>query len=115
MTPVLRTIIYPVTNLARAKTLYGTLLGSEPSTDEAYYVGFKIGDQDIGLLPNGHSQGMTGPVGYWHVDDIQESLRQLLDAGAEAQRAVSDVGGGRLVASVKDADGNITGLIQDPA
>jgi hypothetical protein len=28
------------------------------------------------------------------------------------QQAVSDVGGGRLIASVKDADGNIIGLIQ---
>lgn len=57
---------------------------------------------------------MTGPVGYWHVDDIQESLKLLLDAGAETQRAVSDVGGGKLIASVKDADGNIIGLIQSP-
>jgi predicted enzyme related to lactoylglutathione lyase len=57
---------------------------------------------------------MTGPAGYWDVDDIQESLKLLLDAGAEVQRAVSDVGGGKLIASVKDADGNITGLIQSP-
>lgn len=80
--------------------------------DEAYYVGFSIGGQDIGLDPNGHSQGMTGPVGYRHVDDIRESLKSLLSAGAEAHQEVKDVGGGKLIASVKDADGNVIGLIQ---
>ena len=108
----MRTIIYPVKDIARAKTLYSKLLGTEPSLDEAYYVGYRVGDQDMGLDPNGHSQGMTGPVSYWHVDDIKETLEQLLDAGAEAQQAIRDVGGGKLIASVKDADGNTIGLIQ---
>ena len=51
--------VYPVKDLARAKTLYSKLLGVEPYVDEAYYVGFKVGDQEIGLDPNGHGQGMT--------------------------------------------------------
>jgi predicted enzyme related to lactoylglutathione lyase len=55
---------------------------------------------------------MTSPVGYWHVDDITESLKALLDASAEAQQEVKDVGGGKLIASVKEADGNVIGLIQ---
>lgn len=112
MTDSLKTIIYPVTDLARAKTLYGTLLGVEPYADGEYYVGFRVDDQQVGLDPNGHSQGMTGPVGYWQVADIQESLKALLDAGAEVQQEVKDVGGGMLIASVKDADGNVTGLKQ---
>ncbi len=82
--------------------------------DEAYYVGFKVGDQDIGLDPNGHKQGMTGPVGYYHVDDIKKSLQLLLEAGAQAQQGVRDVGGGKLIASVRDADSNVIGLIQSP-
>ena len=57
---------------------------------------------------------MTGPVGYWHVGDIEKRLKALLDAGAEAQQEVKDVGGGKLIASVKDADGNVIGLIQSP-
>jgi predicted enzyme related to lactoylglutathione lyase len=36
------------------------------------------------------------------------------DAGAETQQAINDVGGGKLIASVKDTDGNIIGLIQSP-
>jgi predicted enzyme related to lactoylglutathione lyase len=114
MTSGITTVIYPVKDLARAKTLYGTLLGVAPIMDEAYYVGFRVGDQDIGLDPHGHSQGLTGPVGYWQVDDIAERFKLLLDAGAEAQQAIKDVGGGKLIASVKDADGNIIGLIQSP-
>jgi predicted enzyme related to lactoylglutathione lyase len=112
MTEGIKTFIYPVKDLAKAKVLYSELLGVEPYMDEAYYLGFNVEGQDIGLDPSGHSQGMTGPVGYWHVDDIKKSLKVLLDAGAEAQQEVKDVGGGKLIASVKDADGNIIGLIQ---
>src|SRR5437879_13820653 len=76
-------VIYPVTDLAQAKSLYRTLLGVEPYTDEAYYVGFRVGDQEIGLDPHGHTKGMTGPVGYWQVNDIQNSLQLLLDHGPQ--------------------------------
>jgi predicted enzyme related to lactoylglutathione lyase len=112
MTEGVKTIMYPVKDLARAKTLYGKLLGVEPYMDEAYYVGFKVGGQDVGLDPHGHGKGMAGPVGYWHVDDIEQGLKALLGAGADVQQEVKDVGGGKLIATVKDADGNVIGLIQ---
>ena len=107
-------VVYPVKDVAQAKALYSTLLGVEPYADAAYYVGFRVGDQEIGLDPNGHRKGMTGPLGYWQVNDIRKSLQLLLEAGVQVQQAVQDVGGGKLIASVKDADGNITGLIQEP-
>jgi predicted enzyme related to lactoylglutathione lyase len=78
------------------------------------YVGFRVEGLDVGLDPHGHSKGMTGPVGYWHVDDINETLKTLLDARAETMQAISDVGGGKLIATVKDTDGNIIGLLQMP-
>jgi predicted enzyme related to lactoylglutathione lyase len=109
-----RVFIYPVKDIAQAKALYSKLLGVEPYSDEAYYVGFKVGDQEVGLDPNGHKEGMTGPVGYWQVNDIKKRLQLLLDAGAQVQQEVKDVGGGKLIASVKDADGNIIGLMQLP-
>ena len=112
MTEGIKTIIYPVKDLAKAKRLYSKLLGVQPFMDEAYYVGFNVEGQDAGLYPHGYSQGMTSPVGYWHADDITESLKALLDAGAEAQQEVKDVGGGKLIASVEEADGNVIGLIQ---
>ena len=114
MTTGMKTVIYPVNDIAAAKRLYGSLLGVPPSMDEVYYVGFEVDGQDIGLDPNGHSKGMTGPVGYWHVDDINESLEALLEAGAETQQPISDVGGGKLIASVKDADGNGSGSSKHP-
>ena len=52
---------------------------------------------------------MTGPVGYWHVDDINERASNDFAAGAEVQHAVRDVGGGKLIATVKDVDGNLMG------
>ncbi len=108
----IRLFIYPVKDLAQAKTLYSKLLGIAPYVAGAYYVGFKVGDQEIGLDPNGHKNGMTGPIDYWQVNDIKKSLQLFLAAGAQVQQEVKDVGGGRLIASVKDADGNIIGLIQ---
>lgn len=104
----------PVTDLAKAKALHGPLLGVQPLMDESFYVGYRVGDQDIGLDPNGHAQGMTGPLAYWNVDDINETLTQLLATAAEEQQAVRDVGGGKLIATVTDSDGNQIGLIQLP-
>ncbi len=63
MTARLKTIIYPVTDISKAKMLYAELLGVQPVMDQPYYVGFEVEDQDVGLDPNGNSQGMTGPVG----------------------------------------------------
>jgi predicted enzyme related to lactoylglutathione lyase len=113
MTAGIKTIIYPVSDMAQAKALFGAWLESEPETDTPYYVGFKVDDQQIGLDPNGHANGLTGPVGYLHVDDIRDRLQRLLDAGAQPKQEITDVGGGRLIASVSDADGNIVGLLQD--
>ncbi|WP_328429693.1 VOC family protein [Streptomyces sp. NBC_00443] len=113
MTAGVNTIIYPVKDLDQAKSLFRALLGTEPYADEPYYVGFKDAGQDVGLDPNGHAKGMTGPVPYWHVDDIRTSIAALREAGAEMLQDVHDVGGGRLIASVKDADGNLVGLLQD--
>ncbi|GGJ36480.1 VOC family protein [Deinococcus roseus] len=105
------TIIYPVKNLSEAKTLYGALLGVDPYADAPYYVGYKVGNQDIGLDPNGHQHGMTGPVCYVNVSDLQAQLKALLDAGATLVQDVRDVGG-KLIASVRDHDSNPIGLMQ---
>lgn len=107
-------VVYPVKDLALAKAFYSKLLGVEPYMAEEYYTGFRVGDQELGLDPNGYKKGMTGPISYWLVDDIHESLHLLRDAGAQVQQDVQDVGGGLLIAWVKDADGNITGLRQNP-
>ena len=105
-----KTIIYPVKNISESKKLFGKLLGVEPYADQSYYVGFKIGDQDVGLVPSNPEAGMTA---FFHVDDIKNSLQILIDAGAEIIQDIKNVGGGRLIASARDQDSNIIGLIQN--
>jgi predicted enzyme related to lactoylglutathione lyase len=106
----IKTVLHPVTDLEKAKPVYTALLGVEPMADSAYYVGYDAAGQQIGLVPN---SGMTSPVAHWHVADIDAKLAEVTAAGGTLQDAPRDVGGGRLVASFTDPDGNVLGLIQD--
>jgi len=110
----IKTVLHPVSDLAAAKAVYTALLGVPPQTDSSYYVGFEAAGQQIGLVPRRGSQGMTSPVAYWHVPDIEAKLAEVTAAGATVKEPVRDVGGGRLVATVTDPDGNVLGLLQDP-
>ncbi|MCW2541549.1 MAG: glyoxalase [Frankiales bacterium] len=109
----IKTVLHPVSDLAAAKKVYAALLGKAPQTDESYYVGFETGGQSIGLVPAGGPQGMASPVAYWQVPDIEAKLAEVTAAGATVREAAHDVGGGRLVATVTDPDGNVLGLLQD--
>jgi len=109
----IKTVLHPVSDLARAKAVYTALLGVPPSADAPYYVGFDAAGQHIGLVPGGGPQAMTSPVAYWHVADIEAKLAEVTAAGAVVKESPRDVGGGRLVASFTDPDGNVLGLVQD--
>ena len=104
-----------MSDVEKAKAIYTALLGVAPSADSAYYVGYDVAGQHIGLLPGGGPQGLTAPVAYWHVGDIEAKLAEVTAAGATVNDAATEVGGGRVVASVVDPDGNVLGLIQDKA
>lgn len=103
-------IVFPVKDLAKAKDFYNTFLGTEPYVDGAYYVGYKVGDKEIGLDPN----STVGPISYIDVEDIKSSLQTMTEVGAEIVQDAKDVGGGLLIAQVKDADGNVVGFRQQP-
>ncbi|MGH9056603.1 MAG: VOC family protein [Acidimicrobiales bacterium] len=109
----IKTVLHPVSDLAAAKAVYAALLGVEAQVDGEYYVGFDAGGQHIGLVPGGGPQHLTSPVAYWHVPDIEAKLAEVTAAGATLRDPVQNVGGGRLVASVTDPDGNVLGLVQD--
>ena len=109
----IKTVLHPVTDLPKAKAVYTALLGIEPQADSDYYVGFDTAGQHIGLVPGGGPQGMTSPVAYWHVADIETKLAEVTAAGAAVKEPAHDVGGGRLVATVTDPDGNVLGILQD--
>ncbi len=109
----IKTVLHPVSDLAAAKAVYTALLGVPPTADSSYYVGFDAAGQHIGLVPRGGPQSMSSPVAYWHVPDIEAKLAEVTAAGATVKEAPRDVGGGRLVATVTDPDGNVLGLLQD--
>jgi predicted enzyme related to lactoylglutathione lyase len=111
----IKTVLHPVSDVEKAKAVYTALLGIEPQADSAYYVGYDVAGQHIGLVPGGGPQGLTSPVAYWHVDDIEAKLAEVTAAGATVKDAPNEVGGGRVVASFTDADGNVLGLVQDKA
>jgi predicted enzyme related to lactoylglutathione lyase len=104
-------LVYPTKDIDKAKALFQELLGVEPYVDSGYYTGFRTGDLEIGLDPNGRH---SGPIAYWEVSDIRGRLQQLLDAGGQLEQDVRDVGRGLQIATVKDADGNTIGLRQTP-
>ena len=109
----IKTVLHPVSDLEAAKAVYTALLGMPPQSDAPYYVGYEAAGQQIGLVPSGAQQAMTSPVAYWHGGDIEAKLAEVTAAGAKVKEAPHDVGGGRLVASFTDPDGNVLGLIQD--
>ena len=52
-------------------------------------------------------------MAYWEVDDIEAKLAEVTAAGGSVAEAAHEVGGGRLVATFTDTDGNVIGLVQD--
>jgi predicted enzyme related to lactoylglutathione lyase len=107
----IHTITIPVKDLPAATKLYTALLGVEPYANQPYYVGFRPeGSPEIGLDP--HGDVTAGPVTYFHTTDIEARIADLTGLGATVERSPRDVGGGNLIATVRDADGNVFGLFQ---
>ena len=107
-------IIYSASDVSKTKKFFTTLLGTEPYADSPYYVGFKAGETEIGLVPQGSQPSETGPIAFVTVDDINASLETLVASGAEKVQDVRDVAQGLLVATIKDPNGTIVGLRQFP-
>jgi len=102
----------PCRDLDAAKAIHTALLGTEPHTDQPFYVGFNVGGVEIGLDPDGHEKGLTAPVPYIRVPDLDAALTEVQKAGAIPAGEPQDVGGGTRIATVTDADGNTLDLIQ---
>jgi len=104
----IKLLVYQVKDVEKAKAFFGKFLEVEPYVDSAYYVGYRVGEMEVGLVPNSH----VGPIAYTDVTDIKSSLQAIIKVGAEVVQDVKDVGGGLLIAQVKDADGNVVGFRQ---
>jgi len=112
----LRTVLYHVPDLARAKAWYAGALEIQPYFDQPFYVGFNVGGFELGLHPGtaGPAEKDHGVVAYWGVKNADAACQRLLKQGAKELMAVQDVGAGIRVATVIDPFGNVFGLIENP-
>jgi predicted enzyme related to lactoylglutathione lyase len=106
----IKLVVYPVKDLEKAKLFYDELLEVEPYTDSPYYVGYKLGNLEVGLDPN----STVGPIAYNDTDDITAMIEAMVSVGGEVVQEPKDVGGGLLIAQVRDEDGNVVGFRQQP-
>ena len=112
----LRTTIYKVPDIQKAKAWYTKAFQTQPYFDEVFYVGFNIGGYELGLLPEDKpSDSKTENVlSYWGVDNIEKEFQRFIALGATAYENPINVGGEIVVASVKDPWGNVIGIIYNP-
>lgn len=104
----IKLLVYPVKDVEKAKAFYGKFLDTEPYVADDYYVGYRVGGLEVGLDPNSN----VGPIAYIDVEDIKSSVQAMTEVGAEVVQGIKEVGGGLLIAQVKDANGNVVGLRQ---
>ncbi|HQW84979.1 MAG TPA: VOC family protein [Ferruginibacter sp.] len=111
----LRTVVYHVSDLQKAKEWYAKLTGVEPYFDELFYVGFDINGYELGLDPDFEDvlERGTQAVAYWKVEDIDEAVKNISNAGAIISSKVKEVGEAVKVATVIDPWGNAIGLIEE--
>lgn len=109
----LRTVVYPVTDIADATAWYRRVLERDPYFEQSFYVGFEVGGFELGLIPDG-VPGATGATAYWGTQDIVAEVHRLLELGAVIDSAVTEVGDGISTAALKDPYGNLFGVIQNP-
>jgi predicted enzyme related to lactoylglutathione lyase len=110
----IQAVIYTVSDLEKAKPLYATLLGT-PHTDTPYYVGYNVAGQEFAVVPAASQGTPIGSVANIAVDDINAAIAKVVEAGGEVAQDPKDVGGGNLIAMVKDVDGTLIGLAQGAA
>ena len=109
----LRTVIYYVPDLQKAKAWYSNLTGVQPYFDEPFYVGFDFNGCELGLHPQDETVTIGNQtVSHWAVDEIENCVKKLVEDGATVLYDTSDVGGGIKVATVIDPWGNAVGLIE---
>ena len=111
----LRTVVYYVTDMAKAREWYVNILGIEPYFDEPYYIGFTVGGYELGLHPaDGELATGRASAIYWGVEDVEAVYADLLAKGGKPFEEPSNVGGDIVVAAVKDPWGNTFGIIYNP-
>lgn len=121
----LTTMVVTADDVDAAAEWYTGVLGTEPyfrrpETGPAGYVEFRIGpdEDELGIMDRtfmpAASAGSGTSITYWHVDDIEATMSDLLARGAVEHDAVTSRGEGFVTASVVDPFGNVIGLMHSP-
>ncbi|MFT3705894.1 MAG: VOC family protein [Agriterribacter sp.] len=113
----LRTAIYKVNDIEKAKAWYTMAFLVKPYFDEPFYVGFNIAGYELGLQPDDTpaAEKAESVAAYWGVEDVEAEYTRLLSLGATENEAPQNVGGEIIVATLKDPWRNVIGLIHNPA
>jgi predicted enzyme related to lactoylglutathione lyase len=106
MSPTIRSLVIPVSDLGAARAIYTALLGL-PHTDESYYVGYNINGFEVALSP---AREGGGPVAFADVDDLDATRETVLAAGATERDAPRQVAPEARICVLSDSDGNPIGL-----
>ena len=69
----------------------------------------------LDLATSSTPPGPGGAVAYWCVEDIELGVGRFMETGPEVRASVQDVDGGVKVVTLADPDGNLLGLIENPA
>lgn len=108
----LRSVIYPVADLAAATSWWTSLLGVEPYFDQPFYVGFAVAGYELGLLPDANPA--DGALTYWGVQSVPDAMAEAMAVGAVEHTAATEVGDGIVTGSVLTGHGSIVGFIHNP-
>lgn len=112
----LRTTVYKVPDLEKAKDWYGKAFQVAPYFDEPFYVGFNVGGYELGLMPDdmASDKKTRNVLSYWGVEDVVAEFERFLSLGAQEDCGPTNVGGEIMTAEVVDPWGNLIGLIYNP-
>ncbi|WP_233357747.1 VOC family protein [Haloflavibacter putidus] len=112
----LRTTIYKVADIEKARDWYERAFETKAYFDEPYYVGFNIGGYELGLQreEGKKAEKIESVVSYWGVEKIQEVYDRLISLGATENEKPYNTGGEMMTATLKDPFGNVIGLIYNP-
>jgi len=113
----LRSVVYPVTDLVAAREWYRRALEIDPYFDGSSYVGFRLGEYELGLDPDTARIALAaaGGVAYWAVADIEREVQRLIQLGATPHTPVRSARDGLRLAVLLDPFGNAIGLVHDSA
>lgn len=112
----LRTVIYKVGDMEKAKEWYSRAFEKQAYFDEPFYIGFNVGGYELGLQPE-ETPAQSKPesvLTYWGVEDIEAVFTHFVERGARVHEAPHSVGDPLKVATVFDPWDNLIGFIYNP-